>query len=76
MEIEHTAAPEDVRTTRIDAILRGEYERVVLEATPIPSWYGQTAVDATHKWLDMWERMHPRDEAFYQSNAIGWASRS
>jgi hypothetical protein len=62
---------------RIEAILRGEH-KAALEATPIPPWYGQTAVDACNKWLDMWERSRatqPQDESFYQSNAIGWASR-
>lgn len=63
---------------RIEAILRGEHKPAALEATPIPPWYGQTAVDACNKWLDMWERSRapqPGDDAFYQSNAIGWASR-
>ncbi len=68
---------DDVRD-RIEAILSGEHKVAVLEATPIPPWFGQTAVDACNKWLDMWERMHatqPQDDPFYQSNAIGWASR-
>lgn len=65
---------------RIERILRGE--RIVTAATAtIPAYYGPNATTAEvcRSWLSMWQRMaeimNPADVAFYQSNAIGWASR-
>lgn len=62
---------------RVERILRGEdIAAPVFVAGTVPSWYG--AEEPWRAWLRMWQRMaptDPRDVAFYQAGAIGWASR-
>lgn len=69
---------------RIDRLVAGKDaietdEPPILDAGKIPYWYGvQTADEVCTVWLRMWDGVkarYPRDEAFYLSNAIGWASR-
>lgn len=70
---------------RIERILRGEEiaRLVASDAGTIPRYYGARAMasDVCVTWLLIWRnsvldgKMRPGDEAFYQSNAIGWASR-
>ena len=68
---------------RIEAILRGEVVVPHSTAGLIPLYWGPdaTAADVAARWLGIWRRaeaagrMMPGDAAFYQANAIGWASR-
>ena len=66
---------------RVERLMRGEElaRRVEHEAGKIPSFYGANATswDVCEAWLRIWRMatLKPGEEAFYQSNAIGWASR-
>jgi hypothetical protein len=64
---------------RIERILRGEQierEEALIEAGRVPAWYGaRTTSDVASLWLGWLGSSNALDLPFYQSNAIGWASR-